>query len=187
MNVYSEHRIFARCEEAHPEHRELVRRYQELTSCRYVLIDSYEQFRGTEPDKVLVLADEAALSELERTLRAALPEWLDEHAPRAHLIRGDFFLELLHPEANKALALHELCTHIGTPLSRAVGFGDGENDKEFLAAVGCGVAVANAAAVTKRAARRVSPWTNDEDAVARELEAMIEAGEFGTPKGVVPV
>ena len=60
-----------------------------------------------------------------------------------------------------------------------VAFGDADNDKEMLESVGVGVAMANATAVAKTAAARVSEFTNDENAVALEIEAMVASGEFG--------
>lgn len=69
----------------------------------------------------------------------------------------------------------KLMAHLGADVEGVVGFGDGENDKEFLHSVGMGVAVANAAEVTQRAARLVSRWHHHEDAVARELQRLFPA------------
>ena len=51
--------------------------------------------------------------------------------------------------------------------------GDGANDATMLAAVGLSIAMGQGRAEAKAAAKRVSEWTNDEDAVARELEAIL--------------
>jgi hypothetical protein len=45
----------------------------------------------------------------------------------------------------------------------------------MLEMAGLGVAMANAVPQVKRAAHRVSPWTNDEDGIAREWERMKNA------------
>jgi len=66
------------------------------------------------------------------------------------------------------------------PLSAVVAFGDGDNDKEMLEGVGCGIAMANATALTKQRAHKTSRWTNEQHAVARELEVLMRAGAFGT-------
>ena len=52
---------------------------------------------------------------------------------------------------------------------------DNNNDVEMLAAVGEGVAMGNALERVKAKADRVSAWTNEQDGVARELEAMVLA------------
>ena len=44
----------------------------------------------------------------------------------------------------------------------------------ILAAVGVGIAMANARPEAKAAASRVSRWTNDEDAVAKEIWSLLE-------------
>ena len=79
------------------------------------------------------------------------------------------YIEFLNPAANKGVALMELCSTLGLDLEEVVAFGDDLNDLEMLAFVGEGVAVANAKEEAKQAARRVSEWTNNEDAIAREL------------------
>jgi len=96
----------------------------------------------------------------------------------AHLIRGEFFLEILHPKANKEVALVELCKNMGIKMEEVVAFGDGENDKEFLAATGLGIAMKNATDITKQRAKKVSVYTNNEDAVSRELETLLESNRF---------
>jgi hydroxymethylpyrimidine pyrophosphatase-like HAD family hydrolase len=88
------------------------------------------------------------------------------------------FVEVLHPRANKEMALRELCKQLDIGMEHVVAFGDGDNDKEMLGSVGLGVAVKNAVPQAKRRAAHVSPLTNDEDAVARELEHLLEAGAF---------
>jgi hydroxymethylpyrimidine pyrophosphatase-like HAD family hydrolase len=61
---------------------------------------------------------------------------------------------------------------LGLDISDVLAFGDGGNDLCMLAAAGCSIAPANANAAAKRAAARVSPWSNDEECVRRELERL---------------
>lgn len=48
-----------------------------------------------------------------------------------------------------------LCDHLNIAIENTVAFGDGENDKEFLAAAGVGCAMKNARPAAKSAANIV--------------------------------
>ena len=74
---------------------------------------------------------------------------------------------------DKAAGIRLLCERLGHRLQDCVAFGDGANDASMLEAVGLGIAMAQGREEAKAAADRVSQWTNDDDAVARELVAML--------------
>jgi hydroxymethylpyrimidine pyrophosphatase-like HAD family hydrolase len=82
-------------------------------------------------------------------------------------------LEVMDAGTSKGTAVRWLCDHLGIPRVQSVGFGDSPNDLTMLAAVGDGVAVANAYPEAKAAATHVAPWTCDESAVARYLEPLL--------------
>ena len=75
-------------------------------------------------------------------------------------------------EHDKATGSH-IAEHLGIGLDACIAFGDGANDATMLAAVGLGIAMGQGRDGAKAAAKRVSKWTNDEDAVACELEAIL--------------
>ena len=79
-------------------------------------------------------------------------------------------LELNAPGATKGLAAKALCRAMGVPLEEAMAIGDGDNDRELLAAVGWPVAMGNAPDALKRAARLVT-GTNEEAGVAQAIAA----------------
>ena len=56
---------------------------------------------------------------------------------------------------DKGSALQQLCDHLNIPIQGTIAFGDGENDKEFLAAAGLGCAMKNARPAAKSAANVV--------------------------------
>ena len=56
---------------------------------------------------------------------------------------------------DKGTALQRLCDHLDLPVQDTIAFGDGENDKEFLAAAGIGCAMKNARPAAKSAANLV--------------------------------
>lgn len=90
-----------------------------------------------------------------------------------HLVRSEpTYLEILRRGVTKGAALLRLCAHLNIPPSAAVAFGDNLNDLEMIQAAGLGVAMGNAHADLKRAARVVAP-SNDEDGVAAVLRAHV--------------
>lgn len=82
-------------------------------------------------------------------------------------------LEVMDADTSKGAAVRWLCDRLGIPRAQSVGFGDSPNDLSMLAAVGDGVAVANAYPEAKAAAAHVARWTCDESAVARYLEPLL--------------
>lgn len=122
-------------------------------------------------------------------LSAALPKGV------AHLIRGNFFIEILHPDVNKGEGLKGLCESLQVfeaqfksvmacvcfsclefesvqcqiSLDDVVAFGDGDNDAEFLRFSGLGIAMLNGSEMAKENANRVSEKDHHEHGVAVEL------------------
>ena len=63
--------------------------------------------------------------------------------------------------------------HYGLTAQNLIALGDGFNDLSMIQFAGMGVAVQNAQQVVKEAANYVSPYTNDEDAVALAIEKFV--------------
>jgi hypothetical protein len=63
---------------------------------------------GQEFSKILILAPESSLDALSELLRGL--------APDAHLVRGFFFIEVLHPRVNKGAGLIGLCEKLNVCL-----------------------------------------------------------------------
>nr|MCU0609021.1 HAD-IIB family hydrolase [Chitinispirillaceae bacterium] len=80
------------------------------------------------------------------------------------------YLEFLDVRVNKAAGLEALAAAYGIDPAEIVAFGDEENDIPMLQRAGLGIAMANASSDVKKAAHRVSQWTNDEDGIAKEWE-----------------
>ena len=78
-----------------------------------------------------MLCNEVDVESTVAALRAGLPGGAEPS--RVHLVRGQFFVEVLHPNATKAHALRAL---LGEDLSSVVAFGDADNDVEMLRGVG---------------------------------------------------
>jgi Cof subfamily protein (haloacid dehalogenase superfamily) len=82
------------------------------------------------------------------------------------------FLEFFDPQASKGPALAALREQLGVTRNETIAFGDGENDLPLLSEAGLAVAMGNAAAVTRAAAQRIAP-TSDEEGVAVVLEELL--------------
>lgn len=138
--------------------------YIEQTASPYEYVGSLDAFRGRPPYKAIFVGDKTEL-DIEEERFTAL--WGD----RIYLVRTwDHYLEFLHRDATKGLALAKLAASLGIGMHEVVAFGDAANDIPMLKAAGIGIAMKNADDQTKSAASHVSVWTNDEDGVAREWE-----------------
>jgi Cof subfamily protein (haloacid dehalogenase superfamily) len=87
---------------------------------------------------------------------------------------GGAFVEIGAPGVSKASGLERLCGHLGVEADHVVAFGDMPNDLPMLRFAGRGVAVANAHPEVLAAADEIAP-SNDDDGVARTIEALLEA------------
>ncbi|HEX2183411.1 MAG TPA: Cof-type HAD-IIB family hydrolase [Rubrobacteraceae bacterium] len=144
-----------------------MRRYEEPGLC--VVEDPAAWLRdgGEEPTK-LVIVDHP--DEVEG--------WLEE---AREAFRGRLFVTRSLPhyvevgglEGTKSKALEFLCDHWGIDPTRAIAFGDADNDIDMLRFVGHGVAVGGMSDEVREAADAVAPPVH-EDGVASYLEKLLE-------------
>ncbi|MFT7824219.1 MAG: HAD-IIB family hydrolase [Sulfurimonas sp.] len=80
-----------------------------------------------------------------------------------------WFLTILHPEGDKALALKKVSEYLGRDTHDMTVFGDSINDIGMFRLAGTSVAVSNALDEVKEVADVILPHSNDEDAVAKYL------------------
>lgn len=122
--------------------------------------------RQEDPVKILLIGPGERLEAFAAAYRAGTQDL-------PHLVRSEpTYLEILRRGVSKGAALLRLCELVGIPPSAAVAFGDNLNDLEMIQAAGLGVAMGNAHAALKQAARVVAP-SNDEDGVAAVLRAHV--------------
>jgi len=161
LNYYLDDNLYAvRTEKSSP----WIDLYEQQTSSVYCFEPSLDRFRGRCPSKIIFVGAPPVLDEQERHFRSL---WRNS----VYICRTwDYYLEFLDPKANKASGLEALALAYGIDLSEVAAFGDAQNDISMLQKVGLGTAMANAKSEVKNAARRVSPWTNNEDGIAREWE-----------------
>ena len=82
------------------------------------------------------------------------------------------YLEIMASGTSKGRALEVVCDYYKIDVSRAMAFGNGQNDTEMLKKAGFSVAVANSADEVKKAADFVTE-SNNEDGVAVALERFV--------------
>lgn len=85
---------------------------------------------------------------------------------------GGYFLTLLHPEGDKAHALHKVMEYLKRDPSDITVFGDSVNDIGMFKLSGTSVAVSNALDEVKAVADVILPHSNDEDGVAKYLKEL---------------
>ncbi len=137
---------------------------QTQTPCTY--LPDLAAFAGRTPFKVIFVGEPVLLDELQESFRAL---WDGQ----VYMCRTwEYYLEFLDLEANKARGIEALAHALGVSLADAVAFGDAENDIPMLEACGIGIAVRNASEHAKTAAKHVSEWSNEEDAVAKEWQRL---------------
>ncbi len=90
-----------------------------------------------------------------------------------HLYRSkDTYIEIASKEVSKLTGIRKLLTHFDIPIEEAIAFGDNYNDTEMIAAVGHGVAVANARDEVKAVAKAVTVH-HKEDGVAQYIKQIL--------------
>lgn len=95
---------------------------------------------------------------------------------KVHITRSKpHFLELIHPEVNKGVALTALAKRLGINQAEVMAIGDNLNDIEMIRCAGLGVAIGNARKEVKEAADVVTT-SNLEDGVAQAIEKYVLQG-----------
>ena len=102
-----------------------------------------------EPTKCLFVVDPGEA--------AAVAAMLQERFPALHIVRSSSrFIEVTQKGVRKDVGVQAVASALGIPMSAVMAIGDGENDATMIAAAGWGVAVANASAGPKAAAKYIA-------------------------------
>ena len=145
--------------------------YIRQTGAPYRFVPSLDMFRGSSPSKIIFVGAPATLDKQEKHFK-------EQWGESVYICRTwDYYLEFLDTQANKGCGLAALASAYKIAPHEVVAFGDAENDIPMLRQAGLGIAMANAGQEVKRAAGRVSQWTNNEDGVAREWELLCRKAE----------
>jgi Cof subfamily protein (haloacid dehalogenase superfamily) len=160
LNFYVEDRLFA--DEAHRDQR-LPNVYAGRTGSFYEHTD-LDAYRGTEPTKLIILADP---DERDRLFYELTPKWAGE----INIQRTDpEYLEFMAPGVDKATALPALAGYFGFDVSEVLAIGDADNDVRMVETAGIGVAVNNARQTVLDVADHRTERDNNNGAVAEAIE-----------------
>ncbi|TPX55519.1 hypothetical protein CcCBS67573_g09459 [Chytriomyces confervae] len=176
VNYYGESVIYAA--PTTDEHMILINKLRAKVGAEFVFINDYSTLTMSTP-KLMILDEN--VENVVATLIAQLGDG------GLHFVPDDYFVECLPANVNKGVGFAKLCKLVGISLENTVAFGDGINDIEFLQTAGLGIAMANAKPELKKVAKRVTQFSNDEDGLAVELEALLAQGMFGPPPTTVAV
>lgn len=134
----------------------------------------YEQLRSgrVDPLRVVAFAPQEAIERLIPEISALACSW-------NAISQGSFNcaeLAVLHPGCSKASGVAALAALYAIPLAQVMAIGDNTNDITMLQMAGWGVAMGQASAAVKAAARALTT-SNREDGVARAIECYALAQE----------
>ncbi|MFM2484734.1 Cof-type HAD-IIB family hydrolase [Celerinatantimonas yamalensis] len=128
---------------------------------------NYDQLDDDEPMVKVMMIDEADL--LQKAVNRLPVTW---HQDFSVLRSAPYFLEFMHPSANKGAGVAALAEHLNIAREQVICVGDAGNDHHMLRWAGLGVAMGNADEQTKALADCVTA-TNDEDGVAQVIERFV--------------
>ncbi|WP_047152877.1 Cof-type HAD-IIB family hydrolase [Aneurinibacillus tyrosinisolvens] len=143
-------------------------------------IQEYAKFAGV-PYKIEPDLEKLSERGFIKLLHFEDPEVLDvlaeelaqEFKEEAHITKSkSYFLEVMHPEANKGKAVLFLAERLGIEPAEIIGIGDSYNDLDLLEAAGLGVAMGNAPDAIKERADYVT-LSNNEEGVRHVIEKFI--------------
>ena len=118
------------------------------------------------PHKMLLIATPAEIPAIQAEVNRIFGNDFCVTSSKAH------FLEFVHPEASKGVALAFLADYYGIKQEEVMAIGDSHNDVEMIRYAGWGVAVANAVEQVRQAAQAVTA-SHQEDGVAVAIERFV--------------
>lgn len=165
-NIYVGDKLYVK------EHNEYSFKYGELQGIHYcieALGENYYKPVG-RPYKILVIMEAEKLPATMAHFKELFKGKLDVTSSYPT------FMELMEPGVNKWQAIKKLAAQYDIKQEEIMCLGDSGNDLEMVANAGLGVAMGNADAMVKQAAKVVTA-SNDEDGVALALEAILKLEE----------
>jgi len=121
--------------------------------------------------KVVYMGSFEEINPLTQHLKALYGQYFEfKLAPETY--SDGYYLTILNPLGDKAHGLNKLCEYLNKDLKDITVFGDSINDIGMFKLADVSVAVSNALPEVKQHASVLSKYSNDEDAVARYLNAL---------------
>ncbi|MCL6552987.1 MAG: Cof-type HAD-IIB family hydrolase [Firmicutes bacterium] len=162
-HVYVDDRVYVAAVNA------LTVAYQQKDGLDVDAVGDLRQWLQTDPMKILVIGERAALTAVAREIDA-LP------VPVNYVFSERHYLEVLPPGVNKGTALQIVAERLGVRAEEIVAVGDNLNDLAMIQYAGLGVAMAHAPEALRREADYVAPG-NDEHGLRDVIERFILASK----------
>lgn len=106
-------------------------------------------------------------------LDTMIPKLNQEWYQKFSVVRSaTYFLEFLHPDAQKGIALMKLAEFLKVPVNQTYAIGDAENDRSMIELAGTGIVMENGFESLKKIADFITK-TNDQDGVAHAIYSLI--------------
>lgn len=161
LNYYINDKLYSTDNEQNRQWRDL---YFQQTRTQYHMLSTFDSMKKSSPSKIIFVGDPHDLDLQELFFRKM---WDNS----VYICRTwDYYLEFLNLNANKGSGLEALASSYSIDLNDVIAFGDATNDIPMLQKAGLGIAMKNAHPDVCSAAHKVSAWSNDEDAIAKEWE-----------------
>jgi Cof subfamily protein (haloacid dehalogenase superfamily) len=171
MNVYNQFYNYGRLSTFEKHRRDLFLATYKTT---YETISGFEvQFydEAVAPlesvSKWMFLGEHDRLCQVKQVIQGELGGVVDVAFSHPH------YLEVVAKGVNKGRAATKLLQKWGQKATEAFAFGDEANDKELLSMVDHGYVMKNGIAELKKSIPRITPFSNDEDGVAKVLAGFI--------------
>jgi hydroxymethylpyrimidine pyrophosphatase-like HAD family hydrolase len=138
----------------------------ELTGLEWRLMNRTE-FMSETRAKIILPGEPTTLDKVEAHFKEVF-------SGRANMCRSKpYFFEIMHPVADKGLALERVSAWQGIPREDVMAIGDSWNDRGMLLWAGMGIAMANGEAGIRRIADWVTTRMHHEDGVAEAIDRFI--------------
>ena len=162
-------------------HRVYYRDAHNLGSQAYVAslnsdprLKKVEQYDIPEDERIsgfLLIDKEEILKPVFQSLKQSFPDEINVYFAEDVSMRGFYWLQSFHQDANKGRMVKQLVNHLHWPLEKTVVFGDYVNDLDMFKVAGYAVAMSNALPEVKEAAHEII-GSNQSGAVIDYLEAI---------------
>lgn len=119
----------------------------------------------------LLIDEEKFLKPIFQSLKQTFPDEINVYFAEDVSMKGFYWLQSFHQDANKGRMVKQLADHLGWPLGKTVVFGDYINDLDMFKVAGRAVAMSNALQEVKEAAHEVI-GSNQSGAVIDYLESL---------------
>lgn len=141
----------------------LTQRYESLSGMKAQLVEDLSK-EGTTAKVLFNEDDEEQLMRIKKQIEDRFSNELTTFFSKS------FYLEVLHKEASKGLALKHLAHYYKIQPEEIVAVGDSYNDMTMIEYAGMGICVKNGREAVKQQANYVTSKTNNEDAICEVIE-----------------